>query len=212
MILMRLLNKKVAVMAAWVVGVSVLLIAAFLFLRDHDTVVTQGGATFLSYLKDFLNALFFLVVGSLAILSYLQARKTLFTPIKTEVFKFQLKVFEELLLFFQNQSESDFIRSFDLEKTVTLNSSLLMDEYVSRFFKKDVKIDSEKHKERYKEFVGGMASKKFAEKYFVSVDYETELPDKREKDKDTDNPTVILAQWNDFDYGYIQYRDSSILS
>ena len=39
--------------------------------------------------KDAANFVFFLVAGTIAILSYLQAKKTLFAPIRTETFKLQ---------------------------------------------------------------------------------------------------------------------------
>ena len=46
----------------------------------------------MSDLKDFFNIVFFLTVSIVAVLSYLQARKTLFSPIKTEIFKLQIEV------------------------------------------------------------------------------------------------------------------------
>src|SRR5688572_24242827 len=55
-----------------------------------------------STIKDIFQILFFCVIVAVTILSYLQAKKTLFTPIKTETFKMQIKAFEEILLFFQN--------------------------------------------------------------------------------------------------------------
>ncbi|MFQ2043355.1 hypothetical protein [Aeromonas sp. s11] len=47
--------------------------------------------------KDIVNIMFFVAMAFLALLSYLQARKTIFQPIKTEIFKYQLKAFEEVI-------------------------------------------------------------------------------------------------------------------
>jgi hypothetical protein len=56
------------------------------------------------------------------ILSYLHARKTLFAPIRTETFKLQLEAFREVLAYFQNKSEIDFVHAFDYERCVNLNA------------------------------------------------------------------------------------------
>jgi hypothetical protein len=51
----------------------------------------------IGYLKDALQCLFFIVTGVLVVITYLGTRKTLLQPIRTEVFKEQLKVFSRIL-------------------------------------------------------------------------------------------------------------------
>jgi hypothetical protein len=64
-------------------------------------------------IKNLANIAFFAIISLVTVLSYLHARKTLFAPIRTETFKLQLKAFEEILLYFQNKSESDFLDAMD---------------------------------------------------------------------------------------------------
>ena len=49
---------------------------------------------FTTTIKDFFQIIFFCVVITVTILSYLQAKKSLFTPIKSETFKMQIKAFD----------------------------------------------------------------------------------------------------------------------
>jgi hypothetical protein len=64
--------------------------------------------------KNFFNILFFIVMIVIAILSYIQARKTLFSPIKTEIFKVQIGAFQDVLKFFNRHNSYDFDREFDV--------------------------------------------------------------------------------------------------
>jgi hypothetical protein len=48
----------------------------------------------------------------IAVLSYLQARKTLFSPIKTEIFKIQMEEFKLVLAFFNKRSLAYFDEEF----------------------------------------------------------------------------------------------------
>ncbi len=60
------------------------------------------------------------VIIILAMLTYRQAKKTIFTPLKTETFKLQLKLFEDILLFFDsNKNNNNFILSFDFKNSKT---------------------------------------------------------------------------------------------
>jgi hypothetical protein len=54
-------------------------------------IIKEGMMQEVAIVKDIVNILFFLTVGTIGILSYLQAKKTIFTPLKTEIIKYQLK-------------------------------------------------------------------------------------------------------------------------
>jgi len=160
-------------------------------------------STMLSTTKDIVNIVFFIVMGSLAILSYLQARKTLFTPIKTETFKLQLKIFEELLLYFENIRTTSLDHVFDIEKIFQLNTMHLMDKYVTTFLKNEVKLDEEKRNERYKDLIGGIIGKKDMEDWELVDDYIEK--DKPEPMPELKNPAVILAKWQKYRHTPIEY-------
>ena len=84
------------------IGLGICLTATETYGATNTDIVSSALELSIPVAKDIVNILFFVTIGILGILSYLQARKTLFTPIKTETFKLQLKTFEELLLYFEN--------------------------------------------------------------------------------------------------------------
>lgn len=85
----------------------------------------------ISTIKDLVNIAFFIVTGVLAFLSYLNAKKTLFSPIKTEVFKLQIKEFEIILDELRGYDEIKIMEKFDEERIIYLNSC----EIIINFFK-----------------------------------------------------------------------------
>lgn len=156
-------------------------------------------------LKNIANIIFFIVVAVITVLSYLQARKTLFAPIRTETFKLQLKAFEEVLLYFQNKSETDFLESFDLDRIVSLNALRMADAYVSAFFPKEIKVDEGEREKVYSPLVGGIVSAEHMQKYFEKVQpTDPNRPDQMEPEPIT-NPANILARWQEYEHGIIEY-------
>lgn len=168
--------------------------------------LNSNDITFLiTTIKDLFNILFFGGILIITILSYLQARKSLFTPIKTETFKMQIKAFEEILLFFQNKSESDFIDQFDFNNIIKINAQLLQLDFIRHFFSDEIKIDEERVKELEKSVSGSIISKNFLEKNYTKLEYH-EKEEKKEKVKIT-NPAIILNQWNEYEYGKIDFTN-----
>lgn len=155
--------------------------------------------------KNLANILFFVVVAMVTILSYLQARKTIFAPIRTETFKLQLKVFEEILLFFQNKSEHDFLEAFDYDRITSLNTLQMADSYVAKFFDGELKINKEERKETLKPLIGAVVTKEYMEEYFEKTDAETPVSKQTAEDKKIKNPALILANWQKYDHGMIGY-------
>jgi len=92
--------------------------------------------------KDFFQVLFFIVVGVITILTYLKARRTLLQPIKTEVFKEQVKVFADVLRYFTGKGEVELCQDYAFDELCRANTCALLDEYAYLFF--DVEIDLEK--------------------------------------------------------------------
>lgn len=109
---------------------------------------------FMTTIKDFFQILFFCVAITVTILSYLQAKKTLFTPIKTEIFKMQIKSFEEILAFFQSKTETDFTHQFDFDFIVAANFRIMFTDYIRTFFKDEIEVNDEAMKELFTKFAG----------------------------------------------------------
>ena len=198
------------------VAFLILLIIAFIIIITLDiyyrntepskqTVINAIGT-----IKEVFNILFFIIVGGIGILSYLQARKTLFTPIKTETFKMQLKSFEEVLLYFQNLTEIDFNNNFDLDKIVYLNASQMFDNYAKAFFKNEIEFKENYHKEKYKELIGAIIHKDIIDEYIKPIEYESK-PENSKETTEITNPAVILAQWNKYKFGPIGYTKKYIV-
>lgn len=155
--------------------------------------------------KNLANIFFFLVVALIGILSYLQARKTLFAPIRTETFKLQLKAFEEILAFFQNRSESDFLEAFDFDRIVSLNTLQMADDYVSKFFPEEIKIDKDARKKTYSPLIGAVVSKDYMERFFEKVDTENPIYKATPEAKKITNPAIVLANWQKYEHGMMGY-------
>ena len=60
----------------------------------------QSLLQYLPSVREAIQAMFFIVVGTVTVLTYLKAKRTLLQPIRTEIFKEQIKTFAELLGFF----------------------------------------------------------------------------------------------------------------
>lgn len=155
--------------------------------------------------KDVFNIFFFGGVLIVTVLSYIQAKKTLFTPIKTETFKIQIKMFEDIILFFQNKGETDFTAQFDFDKILSLNASLLLFDFIKHFYKKEIKLNEEKIEELHSEFYGAIVSKKFAEKFFSEPSFFEVEDDKAKEEDEITNPAIILKEWEEYEYGKINF-------
>jgi glutamyl/glutaminyl-tRNA synthetase len=154
-------------------------------------------------IRDLFQIIFFGVVFTITILSYLQAKKTLFTPIKTEIFKMQIKAFEEILIFFQNKSESDYAEQFDFDEIVNINCQYLFLDYIEHFFKNEISIDKEKVAVLKENTVGAIVSESYMSKHFMKLSYCDNL-DKVEQEEIT-NPALILKSWQEYEYGKIGF-------
>jgi len=77
-----------------------------------------------------------------AILTYRQARRTVLQPIRTEVFKEQLKVMSETMSRFIGKHELALRDDFDFRALFDANACYLLDSYVASVF--DKRFDSDK--------------------------------------------------------------------
>lgn len=158
--------------------------------------------------KDGVTALFYLVAGTIAVLSYLQARKTLFAPIRTETYKLQLKALEDVLFFFEKHSSLHIDDEFDFQEIVRLNAGKMMDNYVLTFFEKNIK-DKEafgkRQEEAYKDLIGMVSPQKYFESHFELHDaHVTTIPPPPETPS---SPALILAKWQSYEHGLIGFTN-----
>ncbi len=191
-----------AILIACCPAILIFLVFNILYHVYYHGKMTKNEITFIvKTTADVFQILFFIVIASVTILSYIQARKTLFTPIKTETFKMQIKAFEDILAFFQNKTETDFARQFDIDFIVSANAQLLLNDYVELFFK--IKINSDVLQELNKNFIGAVASLSFAEKHFQSPEYFERTKPKEEIE--ITSPAQIFEKWKIYEYGLIHY-------
>lgn len=194
---------KVSIIALCIVIILAVFFWILYTLYCEENMSSTEITFFTNTLKDIFNILFFCIVGTIGVLSYLQAKKTLFTPIKTETFKMQIKAFEEILNFFQSKSETEFMQEFDMDFIFNANAKLMFNDFINHFYKNEIKIKEEVIEEMSKNFAGGVASQSFAEKFFEKPDFY--LKGDKQKKEEITNPAIILSEWQKYEYGMIQF-------
>lgn len=147
----------------------------------------------LSTIKDLVNIIFFIVTGLLAFFSYLNARKTLFSPIKTEVFKLQIKEFEIILDKFRKYDEKIIMKKFDEEKILFINACSIITGFFNYKFKKDIVMRGFDRNESY----GFIISSKNIDQYVEEVKL-------IRSDKDENNEPN-KEKWEDRDLGILSF-------
>jgi len=103
--------------------------------------ISLSTGTMVDQIKDAANILFFVTTSTIAVLSFLQARKTLFSPIRTEIFKLQIESFREVVSFFNRAGQSSFDDIFEFHKTFRINVERMYRAYAGTFFSDDIAFD-----------------------------------------------------------------------
>lgn len=152
----------------------------------------------MEFWKGIANIFFFLTVGIIGILSYFQARKTLFSPIKTEIFKLQIDAFQDVLGFFHKNQNRDFDKIFGFHEIVNINALYLRQAFIELFFKDKIQTN--------KDFLDDLKKKSYGRVYKLEEDLEelsdivagSELMKKELEDKKIEDPSLKLATWNNY--------------
>lgn len=152
-------------------------------------------------LKTISNIIFFVTMSVIAVLSYFQARKTLFSPIKTEVFKLQIQGFQEVLAFFNKHSSDDFVREFGFDEILNINSLKMQHSYAHLFFKDKVKPSEEILERLRSESYGAIVS----EEYLQEITPGSELIEKPKSEEGDLDSALKLARWNDYKLGGVTF-------
>lgn len=96
---------------------------------------------YVEVVKVFAQIMFWGVASTVTVLTYLQARRTVLQPIRTEVFKVQLKSMSEIMGMFLGNGEIALRDKFDFRSLFDANFCYLMDAYASNFF--DLRFEQE---------------------------------------------------------------------
>jgi hypothetical protein len=154
--------------------------------------------------KNFFNILFFIVMIVIAILSYIQARKTLFSPIKTEIFKVQIEAFQDVLKFFNRHNSYDFDREFDVNNIFHLNAAKMRLDYIHTFFEDQIEPKEGYVDELRKAAVGSLVSEEFLTSMNEPGEelFEVKHPEKKDL-----SPEMKLAKWNEYKYPKIDFTE-----
>lgn len=164
--------------------------------------------------KNIFNICFFLAMSTIAILSYLQARKTLFSPIKTEIFKLQVEEIKKVLEVFNHKHQSDFDQETGIQEVFEINARQFHMAYMDCFFKDQVKPPEELIEKLRVASYGAIVSEKHASKFFVKVSAGEEIKGSSEQQEGNPvEPALKLAKWNEYEHGMInftkKYNDST---
>jgi hypothetical protein len=152
-------------------------------------------------IKNVVNILFFIIVAWVAVLTYLRARKTVFAPLRRETFKLQLKMFEELLLFFQYKNESDFVEDFDLGRIVDLNAMRMRDAYATAVFVEKIEFDKDEQRKLYEPLRFCLLDPDDLE----HIDEESHRKPLPKPDPTPETPALVHAKWKTYKHSEIGY-------
>ena len=89
---------------------------------------------YIALTKDIVQIVFWAIAGVVAILTYLHARRTILQPIKTEVFKAQLKAMSGIYGIFLGKDELQLRRDFSFKEFFDVNFLALKDAYADAAF------------------------------------------------------------------------------
>lgn len=131
------------------------------FLKELGKFFMDGNTV--EIIKSWFNILFFIVTGTITVLTYIKARKSILQPIKTEIFKQQLEVFSEIMEIFNGKSEMQIRNFFAFDKLEYANVVKLIDEFAYIFF--ELKLDVKKRPYNTNDCKTSIIMKDVAHKY-----------------------------------------------
>lgn len=145
--------------------------------------------------KVFFEIISTIILTIIAILTYINAKRTFFSPFKNEVFKKQINEISMLYEYFQSTNEIDLIKKFGLDETKILNIINLLDDYAiyQKWMPK-----SEIKKRPYAKCSHFIFSKEYAEKF---------LKFPLEESNDEQNE---ISNWNEYIYGKLAVSNKTV--
>jgi hypothetical protein len=129
-------------------------------------------------IKDLFNIIFFITMGTVSVLSYQKAKKTILQPMRNEVFKQQLDIFQKIMELFNGKSETELREFFGIREMVNINISLLLDSYIMSEL--GYKVTGERPHD-IDNCPRAMITQKFAEKNFEIINSDINLENDNNK-------------------------------
>ncbi|MEV4954057.1 hypothetical protein [Paenarthrobacter nitroguajacolicus] len=98
-------------------------------------------ATVLEIVSTGVQIAFWCLVGTLSLLTYLHAKRTVFQPLKTEVFKLQLTSLTRISEELHGKGEWELLQNFDLDNATHVNSWRILDQYARVVLRAESDLD-----------------------------------------------------------------------
>lgn len=139
-------------------------------------------------------------------MSYLQARKTLFSPIKTEIFKLQVEEIKKILEAFNYKNQKQFDEETGIQEVLNINAYQMHFDYVNCFFKGQVKRSEEFVEKLNSVSYGAVMSKENFLKNFTQISADEEVKETSHiSDDNLVEPALKLAKWNEYEQGAVNF-------
>ena len=159
---------------------------------ESDAGITEWWNDFFAIdVSQFVQILFWLVAGSIAVMTYRQARRTVFQPLRVEVFKQQLSLLTRISESFVSRDENELRAHFDLTKCLDFNASLLFETFLEKEHR--LKRKTPLIEEYSEQFPIGMISAESMERNFELV-----TPPARETDGQPGGNPMSELKWDSF--------------
>ena len=130
--------------------------------------LNNSHADYLSIASSIFQIIFWIVISIVTILGYINAKASIFQPIKTEIFKLQIEEFKKILEVFYGKTEYDLrdLCSYDLSLKVNIRN--MFDDYVFSAF--DMKRRGDEPQYDKNDYPLIIVSGDHMKKYFMKVD------------------------------------------
>jgi len=164
----------------------------------QQSTVVSGITPWFGHTKDVAQVIFWVTLGTISILTYRRAKKTILQPIRTEIFKVQLEEMRTILSMFVGKGEIELRHEFGLDKLFRANTLLMYDNYASTFF--DIKVDREERLYSHDKCPSSLITEEGMTQYFKLADSYSREDKSASEEKESD-PRVRAALWA----GYTHY-------
>lgn len=145
-----------------------------------------------------VQILFWITLAVTAVLTYRQARRSIFQPMKNEIFKNQIEELKAIITIFLGKDDLRLGEDASLPKALEVNAVLLYDEYA--FHRFGVKVDPDTRRYSRKECSTSLVSKEYALNNFTKLDGHTQTHDPREP--------YQFSDWKADGFGMISVPDT----
>lgn len=150
----------------------------------------------LDLIKTVAQIGFCVIIATVAVLTFNQARKTILQPIRTEVFKAQLQEMTKILTLFVGKGETDLRHDFAFDKAVFANTCRMFDSYRFTFFDQRAELDTRPYNRTE------CPSSIVTEKHLRPADDHLKIEKgDRNSEETRRDPRVRAALWADYDHG-----------